>query len=167
MLRLFYCRLNPLTSVFKPLLIDDQEVLAREAPVFSREIRTSTLVDESVKSRLLEVFVDWMQQRFSNLSFEELEAMFVGELPDMTETRLGKDLIEIGHERGERKGLIEGIVMLLESRQEKLPESLQSELDGLSVSAARLLMAALIRDNSIESLRSWLDSNVSGEQQPA
>ena len=43
--------------------------------------------------------MDWLLQRFKNLGKTEIEKMLLAELPDLQETKSGKDLIAIGIEK--------------------------------------------------------------------
>jgi len=53
------------------------------------------------------VFSRWMQERFKNLSYEEVIKMFV-ELTPLENTRSYKELVAIGEKKGEKKGRKEG-----------------------------------------------------------
>jgi predicted transposase YdaD len=78
--------------------------------VYNTQIKSST-TDERQKSKLLDVFVDWMIQRFSELGKEEIEIMLLGKLPDLRDTQAGKVLIAIGVEKGNEKGLEKGALI--------------------------------------------------------
>jgi predicted transposase YdaD len=97
---------HPLVAVFKPILISDDDTLGRTAVEYFRTLRDSDKLDERMRSTLLDVFVNWLEQRFRNKSKEEIETMFLGELPDLRDTRSGQDLIAIGREEGREEGLV-------------------------------------------------------------
>ena len=77
------------------------------------EILIST--DERQKAKLLSVFIDWMLQRFSELGKEEIETMLLGQLPDLSDTQAGKDLIAIGIEKGIEIGAFIGTIRTCQS----------------------------------------------------
>jgi len=58
---------------------------------------------DPVKESLESVFSRWMQERFKNLSYEEVIKMFV-ELTPLENTRSYKELVAIGEKKGEKKG---------------------------------------------------------------
>ena len=89
---------HPLVAVFQPVLLSNEQTLQQHAVQYYRHIKGSTLADP-LKAALLEIFVSWLEQRFTHMSKQEIEAMFVGELPDLEETQSGKDLIAIGEKR--------------------------------------------------------------------
>jgi hypothetical protein len=49
--------------------------------------------------------VSWLGQRLPNRTKQEIEKMLIGELPELVDTRAGKDLIKIGKEQGLAEGL--------------------------------------------------------------
>ncbi|MDA1014554.1 MAG: DUF2887 domain-containing protein [Planctomycetota bacterium] len=153
---------HPLVSVFKPLMTEDEEVLTREAANHYRQIRESEL-EESLKTQLLEVFVNWLEQRFRNKQKQEIETMLIGELPDLEETQSGKDLIAIGEKRGEKRGrqagLVRALTLLLKSRSEDVDETLLSSIQQLDAADADRLMAHLLTNHAPNAARDWLDSN--------
>ena len=129
---------HPLVAVFLPLMQElEQEAGARYNP-----IATSGL-DEPLKSVLLEVFINWLEQRFVEKGKAEIEMMLVGQLPALRETQSGKDLIAIGVqegiERGIEKGIQEGIetgkrqslVQVLESRFGPIDSALIEQVETI------------------------------------
>jgi hypothetical protein len=111
--------LHPLVAVFQPLIEEDAEKLEQRAARCYNQIVSSEL-GEPQKSVLLEVFVNWLEQRFVNKGKAEIETMLVGQLPDLRETQSGRDLIAIGIQEGIEKGKRQSLVQLLESRFGKL-----------------------------------------------
>lgn len=109
---------HPLVAVFQPLIEEDAEKLEREAGACYNRIATSGL-DEPLKSVLLEVFINWLEQRFVEKGKAEIEKMLVGQLPDLRETQSGKDLIAIGAQEGFQVGLEKGIEKGVERGIEK------------------------------------------------
>ena len=104
---------HPLVAVFQPLLEKNRELLERNAAVYYTQIKSSVSSDRQ-KAKLLDVFIDWMLQRFSERGKEEIEIMLLGQLPDLRDTQAGKDLIAIGIEKGIEKGVEKGIEKGLE-----------------------------------------------------
>jgi hypothetical protein len=48
--------------------------------------------------------VNWLGKRFSQKDKKEIEEMLLGQLPDIRDTQLGKDLIAIGISEGKLEG---------------------------------------------------------------
>jgi len=130
---------HPLVVVFQPVLADSEIVVEKEAARCYIALRSSELADE-VKSVLLDVFVNWLEQRCRNKSKKEIEEMLLGELPDLRETRSGKDLIEIGRNEGKVVGKLEGklegkiecLLVLLQSKFRRVNSELQERLSRIS-----------------------------------
>lgn len=118
---------HPLVAVFSPLFIENEEVLERQAAPCYNWIEQSEL-PAAVRKTLAEVFVNWLEQRFSHKGKREIEEMLVGQLPDLRETQSGKDLIAIGKVEGKAEGKAEGLVMMLEIRFGQIPDSLREAI---------------------------------------
>jgi len=127
---------HPLVAVFYPVLVESEEKLEYEAAACYNRIKTSDLV-EPIKSVLLDVFVNWLEQRFAEKGKEEIEEMLIGQLPDLRETRSGKDLIAIGFREGEKSGLEQGIDQgiasgILRGKREALVQLLTAKFNELA-----------------------------------
>lgn len=98
------------------------------------------------------------------MSKKEIETMFMGDLPDLEETRSGKDLIEIGEKRGEARGEARGevrglaaaIVMFLETQQGPLPEAIRQGLRALQLPQLQELLPQVYRGLTLDQLEAWL-----------
>ena len=136
---------HPLVAVFQPLMQElEQEAGARYNP-----IATSGL-DEPLKSVLLEVFINWLEQRFVEKGKAEIEMMLVGQLPDLRETQSGKDLIAIGVQEGIEKGKRQSLVQVLESRFGPIDSALIEQVE--TIKGAELLDKFFRRALNINSL---------------
>ena len=118
---------HPLVAVFRPVLTKNRGELEKEASKYYNQIAESDLPAD-VRSKLTDVFVNWIEQRFSEKGKKEIEEMLIGALPALRDTQSGKDLIQIG--RVEAK--IEDLLMLLESRFGSLEPTLRERLTKLS-----------------------------------
>ncbi len=151
--------LHPLVATFKPLLAENDEVLEHEAADCYRAIKYSEL-SASCKRALEEVFLNWLGQRLKYKDRKEIEAMLLGELPDLEETQLGKDLIRIGEQRGLQTGLEQGLEKGLEkairafvaARFGAVPAAIEAKILSLSVAEAEGLIPFLPHCQSLEEL---------------
>ena len=97
---------NPLVSAFKPYREANKQILKKNAKKWYKNINESSLPDQ-VKVNFEMIFTRWMQERFKNLSYEEVLKMFV-ELSPLEETRSYKELVAIGKKEGKKEGKREG-----------------------------------------------------------
>ena len=97
---------HPLVSAFKPYREENKQELKKNAKKWYRNISESSLPD-TVKENFEMVFTRWMQERFVNLSYEEVSKMFV-QLTPLEETRSYKELVAIGRKEGKKEGEKEG-----------------------------------------------------------
>ncbi len=165
---------HPLVAVFKPLLAESDELLRRKAVEYYRSIKYSELT-ETRKSALEAVFISWLEQRLKQ-SKKEIEAMLLGELPDLEETPLGKELIQIGEQRGEqigeqigeqrgkeqglKQGLQEAILLVLNGRYGAVTPSLEAKIRCLSAEDAKRLLQCLSSSecSALDDVDQWLDA---------
>ncbi|MCY2986896.1 MAG: DUF2887 domain-containing protein [Planctomycetota bacterium] len=144
---------HPLAAVFKPLLVESEEALERDAVGYYRTIKDSDL-PTICKASLLDVFVSWLEQRLTRKGKKEIEMMLLGELPELEETQSGKDLIRIG----EQRGLEKAILVSLKSRYGTVPVALQETIHTLTTDEAECLLEYLIRCQTLDELAEWLAS---------
>jgi predicted transposase YdaD len=168
---------HPLVAVFKPLLEPSEQTLERTAADYYRTIKYSEL-KPPVKTSLLEVFVNWLEQRLKQKSKKEIEMILLGELPDLEETQAGKDLIRIGEERGvrigeergvrigeergvrigEERGLHRAIQVSLGARFAAVPAAMQDKIRTLPSDAAESLLEYLSQGPTLDDVTRWVDA---------
>lgn len=168
---------HPLVAVFQPLLQPDSQTLEKQAVNYYRAIKTSKLKPRE-KTTLLDVFVNWLEQRFRTKNRQEIEAMLITELPSLEETESGKDLIRLGEARGEKRGeerglargeargeargLHEAILLTLEAKIGQVSKALKSRIERLSIDTSRKLLVHLLNDGATQkSVKAWLDQHAS------
>jgi predicted transposase YdaD len=105
------------------------------------------------------------------MSKQEIEAMLIGELPDLEDTRSGKDLIAIGEARGikegkkegikegRKEGMIKSVLVFLEAKHGPMSKPLQKAISNLSAAQANRLLARLPQCETLEDVQRWLDKN--------
>jgi hypothetical protein len=111
------------------------------------QIATSEL-HEPLKSVVLRVFVNWLEQRFVEKGKVEIEEMLIGQLPGLRETQSGKDLIAIGVKEGIERGKREALIELLEAKFGPLDANLIEKIQaiaGLEVLAKHYTQALKIK----------------------
>jgi predicted transposase YdaD len=135
-------------TVIEFQLQKDQE----EAPNYYNQIRSSGLPSKTVET-LSNIFIDWIEQRFSQKGKKEIEDMMIGALPDLRETQSGRELIQIGRIEGKAEGKAEGLLLLLDSKFGPLDSELRGRITKLDAidRIDRLFLQAL-RANSIDEL---------------
>ena len=87
--------------------------------------------------------------------------MMLEKLTPLEETKVGKELIEIGEERGVQKGRREtmsgSVLDVAEVRLGHLPRSVQSRIQKLTLEQSRRLLKFVAGCNSLAEVRTWLD----------
>ena len=109
---------HPLIFVFQPYLRKDKIELERVASKYYNKIQECGL-PENVINSLCDVFVSWMMICFEKLSYKEVLKMMSLTTP-LEETVAYKELVAIGEKKGEeigeKKGIRESIINVLEVR---------------------------------------------------
>lgn len=146
---------HPLVAAFQPLLAESESDLEQKAGGFFHIIKTSKL-NRGVKEALEEVFLSWLIQRLPKRTRLEIEKMLVGELPELVETRTGRDLVKIGEERGRAEGLAKAVVIVLEGKRGRLTKSLQQRIRKLTNDQLCQLLSAADAWESLDPLDAWL-----------
>jgi hypothetical protein len=140
---------HPLVAVFRPVLLSSEETLEKHAAEYYNQIKNSTL-SEPVKSTLLEVFVNWLEQRLKHMGKKEIEKMLLGELADLRDTQSGKDLIQIGKVEGKQEDLI----LALQAKFGTVSPEIRQRVRQLeSVEKLEELLVQVFKADSIEHLK--------------
>ena len=164
---------SPLAAVFQPLIETDDRVVETESVMYYRAIKTSKLKPKT-RDTLLEVFVNWLEQRLPHKGQKEIEIMLLGELPALEDTQSGKDLIRIGEVRGEARGeargkilgeargkmlgLDQAVVVCLESRFGRLTKALRARIERLSADEATEVLTQMATWNKLQDAKDWLNN---------
>jgi len=120
---------HPLVAVFSPLRIGDREVLRKNAGKWRQDIEKEP--DGKTRENFVSVFTRWMQERFSNLTYEEVISMFA-EVTPLEETVSYKEIFAKGATQGKTEGKTEGkIEGKIEGKHEGRYETIREELDRL------------------------------------
>jgi predicted transposase YdaD len=122
---------HPLVALFEPLFAESEERLEKVAASCYHHLCSGEL-DARTASTLQNVFVNWLMQRLRHLGTKEIEAMIsLSDLPDLSETKAGKELIEKGMEKGALAGIIreyESLMGLDPSNEESLRSQSNKQL---------------------------------------
>ena len=146
---------HPLVAAFQPLLAESEAELERNVGGFLHTIKTSKL-RMGVKEALEEVFMSWIIQRLAHRTKQEIEKMLIGELPELVETRAGRDILKIGKEQGLAEGLTRAVVILLEGKRGRLTKALRQRIPKLTNDQLCQLLAEADAWDSLDPLDVWL-----------
>ncbi len=143
---------DPVVAVFKPVFEKDTERLELEAARHYRAIKNASGLSARQAEVLAQIFTHWLFERLGSRNIKEI-AMIL-DLPDIEETRAGKELIGIGLERGMERGIERGIVEGQELGMEKSILTIARRrfgLDGITPA-----VEAAVRDLKPEALEMLL-----------
>jgi hypothetical protein len=132
---------HPLVAAFSPMFTRQESVLEKTAEHQYKLIKQSKL-GKSAGEILEQVFFHWLCERLKNRTPEEI-AMILN-LPDISQTRVGKEFlargikqgieqgIEQGMERGREAALIESIIRVGTKQFGPAPAGIKKNLEKLS-----------------------------------
>jgi len=144
---------HPLVALFRPVIEENLETLEKHASQYYNQIKGFDLAGPS-KGKLLDVFINWLEQRFKDLGKMKIENMLLGQLPDRRETQSGNDLIAIGLQEGRQEGERAGLIWLLEAKFGVLDAVTRDRIEGIdSVDRLRDLYRQVLNVDSILKLQ--------------
>jgi hypothetical protein len=82
--------------------------------------------------------------------------MLIGELPELLETRMAKDILKIGKEQGIAEGLVKAVVIVLERKRGRLTRALRQRIQRLASDPLCQLLAEAEAWESLDALDAWL-----------
>jgi predicted transposase YdaD len=147
-------------------LIVSQEVQAPEL-VKTLLDRTKTEVEnDREKQGIIELLETVLLSKFSQLSRQEIEAMFL--VSDIKQTRVYQEAKQEGREEGRQEGREEGrqngeiilLVRQLSKRFGKLKDIYIENIKGLNIEQLEKLGEALLDFVDINDLETWLKSEI-------
>lgn len=167
---------SPVLNVLKPLIIPNEAELRREAPIWAQTIRSLPDTPAPISTKLLDILVKFIVQRFTTMSWKEIETMLM--LTPIEETVAGQDLIRKGKEQGLQEGWQQGleqgfqqgkqqsmqsnIIDLLEVRFGPVPDEIIEAIDGINhLPRLRTLLRQTARVASLAAFAELLESNKS------
>ncbi len=142
---------DPVVAVFKPVFEANQTRLEMEAARHYRSIRDGGKYTPEQKQSLSDVYLHWLMERLTHLTQKEL-AMIL-DLPDIEDTRCGRDLIERGIERGIEKSIL---VLARKKFGSVVDEEMEMAVRGLATAEAEILLADLLDLESVGAFRARL-----------
>ncbi len=143
---------NPLVCVFKPVMEQNDEKLVCQAPQHYRAIQRSKKLTATQRDTLTEVFENWLLQRFKDKTKQEL-AMIL-DLPDVRQTRCGRELLDEGRE----EGMAEMVIAVARKRLGKISKSVEERIRNLDAKLMEPLLIAVLEMKSVKELRDWLEA---------
>lgn len=151
---------SPALNVLQPLIVPSTATIEANATTWISEIQQSPLLEERVQDRLVELLVQFVVQRFSQLTRQEIDKML--QLTPLEQTRAGQELIEMGMEQGIEKGIEKGeisiLARLIGQRFDLAPKKVQERLQGFGREDFEALATYLWQAQSYQDIERWLNN---------
>ena len=139
-------------------LIVSQEVQAPEL-VKTLLDRTKTEVEnDREKQGIIELLETVLLSKFSQLSRQEIEAMFL--VSDIKQTRVYQEAKQEGREEGRQNGEMILVIRQLSKRFGKLKDVYVENIKSLNIEQLEKLGEALLDFTDINDLKTWLESEM-------
>jgi predicted transposase YdaD len=139
-------------------LIVSQEVQAPEL-VKTLLDRTNTEVEnDREKQGIIELLETVLLSKFSQLSRQEIEAMFL--VSDIKQTRVYQEAKQEGREEGRQNGEMILLIRQLSKRFGKLKDIYIENINSLNIEQLEKLGEALLDFTDINDLETWLKSEI-------
>ena len=119
--------------------------------------RTQTeITNNSEREGIIELLETVLLSKFSQLTRQEIEAMFL--VNDIKQTRVYQEAKQEGREEGEQEGEKNLLLRLLSKRFGKLTDSYIQKISNLKIAQLEDLGEALLDFRDINDLDEWLKS---------
>ena len=149
-----FCEQNPdhpLTHLLRPLIVEDQNELERQANDDYAALRELVQKGE-ISSQVTDAWLDLLWQRFKDRPIEEIKKMITFEEVDMKNTVGGRQILEDGKELGMEAVLIKQAT----KRFGELGSDLEDQIRSLSIKKLDDLTLAILDLETKLELESWL-----------
>lgn len=152
---------HPAVDVFAPVWIPTEAGLEASAKDHYNRLNALPL-EEPRREALIRAFMSWLFERLKTDDRKHI-AMIL-DLPDITETAAGRELIGIGLERGRQKGREEAAVTAIRkigARHFGGPASdeLDARVLSLPLPLKEELVVAMMDQGSWEDVQAWIEQN--------
>ncbi|MCB1098063.1 MAG: DUF2887 domain-containing protein, partial [Verrucomicrobiae bacterium] len=144
---------DPFVAVFKPVFESDDSKLEKEAATHYRHLQISDQLNTDQAETLQMVFLGWFLERFRDRSHKEI-AMIL-DLPDIEDTRAGRELLEKGLEQGLEQGVESSVLLIARKRfgVQSIDKELEAAIRELRYPALEQLLGDLLDLPDLEALR--------------
>ena len=145
---------HPLPKLLSPIFEKSDAKLESQAKVIYDALKSSPNSSPSQVQTLCEVFYALLIGRFKNKTHQEISAMLI--LPDITKTRAGRELIEMGKAEGKAEGKAGFACKVLTHRFGKLPKSVAESIMHLDYLQLEKLEDKVLEFPDLKALKHWL-----------
>jgi predicted transposase YdaD len=145
---------HPLPKLLSPIFEKSDAKLESDAKVIYAGLKKSPGSSRAQSQTLCAVFYALLLSRFKNKTHQELSAMII--LPDITKTRAGRELIEMGEARGKVEGKAEFACKVLTRRLGKLPKVIFEKIRHLDYLQLEKLADLVLDFADLKALKDWL-----------
>ncbi len=143
-------------NVLQPLIVSSTTIIETKAAEWISEIQQSPELDQRIQNRLVELLVQFVVQRFSQLSRQEIDNML--QLTPLEQTRAGQELIEMGIEQGIEQGELSILARMISQRFNLSPKNVQERLRDFSRNDFEALATYLWQAESYQDIERWLNN---------
>ncbi len=149
---------SPVLNVLQPLVVLSTDTIRERASGWILEIQQDSGLDTQAQSRLIDLLVQFLVQRFSQLTRQEIDNML--ELTPLEKTRAGQELLAIGMEQGE----IAILSRLIGQRFRVAQQRVQEKLQPFGRDDFEALAVYLWQAQSYQDIERWLNSRAAAAQ---
>lgn len=149
---------SPVLNVLQPLVVLSTDTIRERASGWILEIQQDSGLDTQAQSRLIDLLVQFLVQRFSQLTRQEIDNML--ELTPLEKTRAGQELLAIGMEQGE----IAILSRLIGQRFRVAQQRVQEKLQPFGRDDFEALAIYLWQAQSYQDIERWLNSRAAAAQ---
>jgi predicted transposase YdaD len=161
---------SPALHVLEPLIVPTPEIIGERASNWIGTIQQTKSLDPQTQNRLIELLVQFVVQRFSQLTRQEIDQML--QLTPLEKTKAGQELMDIGFKKGIERGIERGMERGLERGELNIliqqisyrfgvpPETIQARLEQYNRDDFEALATYLWQAQSYQEIEQWLNNRI-------
>ncbi|MCL4868473.1 MAG: Rpn family recombination-promoting nuclease/putative transposase [Anaerolineae bacterium] len=161
---------SPALNVLQPLIVATPDIIRGQASSWISSIQQNEQLDSQTQNRLIELLVQFVVQRFSQLSRQEIDQML--QLTPLEKTKAGQELMDLGFKKGMERGMERGMEQGMEQGELNIliqqisyrfavsPETVQIQLKQCHRDDLEALATYLWQAQSYQDIEQWLNKRL-------
>ncbi len=141
---------HPLPKLLAPIFEKDETTLESQAAMVYRELGRVQNLSKQQLENLRAIYTSLLFSRFKNRTSQEINAMI--RTFDLTKTRAGRELMDLG----KTEGRTETLLKILAKRLGKLPKTVVSQIEHLNYIQLEKLEDIVLDVPTVAELSAWL-----------
>jgi predicted transposase YdaD len=143
-------------NVLRPLITENEDTVKQNVVKWVETIRRAPNLSPPVEQRLITILSQFIEQKFSTLTYKELSQML--RLTPLEETTSGKELI-----KNERVATLTDLIQRKFGLSLELTNTIHSEIEKLDLPTLKELLNQILAIQTLEQVELWISDHLPKE----